>query len=145
MRPTIRHPRLILTAGIIVAALGIATWFLIPQLNALSPASGNHWQGEAIPPEQVSWQNVTLDHPGRALVQGSRRPENGICSFTSIPMSLNHDRPHNIGGLWTTVIWTDEAKCVHLIEYGYASRAEVEEFKRHSPAPMNTSPAKPAN
>ena len=59
-------------------------------------------------------------------------------------MQLKHDRPPNIGGLWSTVIRTDHAKCVHLIEYGYASRQEADEFKRHSPAPMSASPAEPA-
>lgn len=92
MRPTIRHPRILLTAGIALAALSLATWYLIPQLNNLPQASGNHWQGEAIPPEQVSWQDVTLDHPGRALVQGSWHPKDGSCAISSIPMSLNHDR-----------------------------------------------------
>lgn len=145
MRPTIRNLRPILTAGITIAALSLAAWFLIPGLNNLPQASSDQWQGEPIPPEQVSWQGVTLDNPGRALVQGSRRPEDGICSFSSIPMSLKHDRPPNIGGAWSKVIRTDYAKCVHLIEYGYASREEVEEFKRNSPAPMNTSPAEPAN
>lgn len=142
MTPTIRHLRLVLTAGIIAAILSAAAWFLLPQLNALSQASSDDWQGEAIPPEQVSWDAVTLDHPGRALVQGSR--ENNTCAFSSIPMTLKHDRPPNIGGAWSRVIRTDYAKCVHLVEYGYATRQEVDEFKRNSPAPLNTSPAKPA-
>ena len=145
MKPAIYGSPFLPMAAIIIVTLVLGAWFLIPGLDALSGTSGDNRKDEAIKPEEVSWEAVTLDNPGRALVQGSRRPENGICSFSSIPMSLNHDRPSNIGGLWTTVIWTDEAKCIHLIEYGYASRAEVEEFKRNSPVPMNTSPAEPAN
>ena len=144
MRQTTRNTHFALIAALIIVSLGVWAWFLIPGLYALSGPSSNNWKGEAINPEDVSWEGITLNNPGQALIKGIRLTEDGICAYGSIPMSLKHDRPQNIGGLWSKVIWTNHERCVHLIEYGYASRQEVDEFKRNSPAPLSTSIPEPA-
>ena len=117
---------------IIISYFAYAEFATVKASKALSD-----WEGEAIEPQDMSWEGVTLNNPGRALIQG-KRTENGGCATGGVSVSLRHDRPENIGGAWTREIWTDRQRCVYLLEYGYASREDVEEFKRNSPAPMST-------
>ena len=99
--------------------------------KVLAPITADDLQEEAIDPRDISWENVTLDKPGRALVTGIRS-EDGSCG-TSIHLSGGSGEPKTSGGLWGRTIWTDSDRCVHLIEYGHSTEEDRDRFNREQP------------
>ena len=99
--------------------------------KVLAPITANDLQEDAIDPRDISWENVTLDKPGRALVTGIRS-EDGSCG-TSIHLSGGAGESQTSGGRWGRTIWTDSNRCVHLIEYGHSSEEDRDRFSREQP------------
>ena len=98
--------------------------------QVLTPITADDLQGEAIDPQDISWEHVTIDRPGRALVTGLRS-EGGNCG-TSIHLSGGGAESEEYVGRWGTTIWSDHERCVHLIEYGYSVERE-ERFNKEWP------------
>ena len=98
--------------------------------QALTPITADDLEGEAIGPQDISWEHVTIDRPGRALVTGLRS-KGGNCG-TSIHLSGSGAESEEYVGRWGRTIWSDHERCVHLIEYGYALERE-ERFDKEGP------------
>ena len=99
--------------------------------RVLAAITEDDLQGEPIDPRDISWENVTLDKPGRALVTGIRS-EDGSCG-TSIHLSGGTGESQTSGGRWGRTIWTDSNRCVHLIEYGHSTEEDRDRFNREQP------------
>ena len=99
--------------------------------KVLAPITADDLQEDAIDPRDISWENVTLDKPGRALVTGIRS-EDGSCG-TSIHLSGGAGESQTSGGRWGRTIWTDSDRCVHLIEYGHSTEEDRDRFSREQP------------
>lgn len=111
--------------------------------EVLQPVDPEIWQSEPIDAKAVSWENVTLDKPGRALIKGARGAD-GSCRGVggSFGLALKEDDPY--AGVWSGTIGSDRERCVYLIEYGYHSREDVEKLKRNRQVPMSAETAEPA-
>ena len=96
--------------------------------RVLVPITADDLQVKAIDPRDISWENVTPDQPGRALVTGVRS-EDGSCG-TNIHLSGGSGESQTSGGRWGRTIWTDGDRCVHLIEYGHSTEQDRDRFDR---------------
>lgn len=118
--------------------------------EVLTPITADDLQGEAIDPQDISWEHVTIDRPGRALVAGLRS-EDGNCSGASIHLSASAGESEKYVGRWGSTIWSDPERCVNLIEYGYVTEEESEKRKRYREGPWGSSatavpqPAEPSD
>ena len=106
-------------------------WAASDAESPVAPITADDLQGEPIDPRDISWENVTLDEPGRALVTGTRS-EDGDCG-TSIHLSGGSGESQTSGGRWGRTIWTDSDRCVHLIEYGHSTEEDRDRFNREQP------------
>ena len=130
-----------IATGVVVTLIAIIA--IIAWQSALQTEGSRHdyeyyKNTTPVDPKDVSWEGVTLEQPGIALINGHYEPEGRACASSTIPMELKVDRDANIGGLWSRTAWSDKSKCVFLVEYGYYSRDDIKEFKDNDPPAMKT-------
>ena len=107
----------------------------------LRPIDPDIWLSEPIDPQDISWENVTLDQPGRALIKGIQS-EGGSCGMgSSLSPPLKEGGLY--AGVWSRTIGSDNERCVWLIEYGYSTREDLEKRKQ-TELPMRSVTAEPA-